>query len=80
MRIQYTVFLLLLLAGIACNRNNVSIQGTVEEGEGQSITLERLDVNRTFVVDSSSIGKGGKFAITTNTRGSRTICPEIQQW
>ena len=65
MRIQYTVFLLLLLAGIACNRNNVSIEGTVVDGEGQSITLERLDVNRTFVVDSSSIGKGGKFAIAT---------------
>jgi len=43
MRIQYTAFLFLLLVGIGCNRDNVSIQGSVVEGEGQTITLERLD-------------------------------------
>jgi peroxiredoxin len=66
MRIQYTIFLLLFLAGSACNRNNVSIEGSVGEGEGQTIILERLDINRTIVVDSSTIGKGGKFAMRTN--------------
>jgi hypothetical protein len=66
MRVQYTIFLLLLLAGTTCNRSNVIIHGSLEKGEGQSVTLERLDVNRTSVVDSSAIGKGGKFTITTN--------------
>ena len=65
MRIQYVVFLLLFLAGSACNSNNVSIEGSVGEGEGQTIILERLDINRTSVVDSSTIGKGGKFAMRT---------------
>ena len=65
MRIQYAVFLLLFLAGSACNSNNVSIEGSVGEGEGQTIILERLDINRTSVVDSSTIGKGGKFAMRT---------------
>lgn len=65
MRIHHTVFLFLLMAGIACNRNNVSIQGTVEEGEGNSITLERLDVNRTTVIDSANIGNDGSFTIKT---------------
>ena len=66
MRIQYTIFLLLILAGSACKRYNVNIQGSVNEGEGQNLTLERLEVNRTFVVDSSTIGKGGKFSMATN--------------
>ncbi len=66
MRVQYTIFLLLFLAGTTCNRSNVIIHGSLEKGEGQSVTLERLDVNRTSVVDSSAIGKGGKFTITTN--------------
>lgn len=65
MKIQYTVFLFLFLAGVACERNNVSIQGTVEEGEGQTLTLERLDVNRTSLVDSATLAKGGKFSIST---------------
>lgn len=66
MRIQYTAFLLLLLAGSACNRNNVSIEGSVVEGEGQTIFLERLDVNRISLLDSTTIGKGDRFSISTN--------------
>lgn len=66
MRIQYAVFLSLLLVGIGCNRNNVSIQGSVEEGEGKSITLEKLDINRTSLIDSVTIGKGGSFNLSTN--------------
>ncbi len=66
MRIQYAAFLLLLLAGSACKRNNVNIQGSVLEGEGQTITLERLDVNRTFLLDSARIGKGDRFTLSTN--------------
>ncbi|MFO7670433.1 MAG: TlpA disulfide reductase family protein [Bacteroidales bacterium] len=66
MRVQYTIFLLLLMAGTTCNRSNVIIHGSLEKGEGRSVTLERLDVNRTSVVDSSAIGKGGKFTITTS--------------
>lgn len=66
MKLKYAVLLLLFLTGMACNRSNVRIQGTVEEGEGQLITLERLDVNRTIVVDSTTIAKDGSFAMTTN--------------
>lgn len=66
MRIQYTAFLLLLLAGSACNRNNVSIEGSVVDGEGQTISLERLDVNRISLLDSTTIGKGDRFSISTN--------------
>lgn len=66
MRIQYTAFLLLLLAGSACNRNNVSIEGSVVDGEGQTISLERLDVNRISLLDSTTIGKGDRFSVSTN--------------
>ncbi len=65
MKIQYAVLIFLLLTGIGCSRNNVSIQGTVEDGAGKTISLERLDVNRTTIIDSVSIGKAGNFSIKT---------------
>ena len=65
MNIKYALLLLLFISGVACNTSNVRIQGTVSEGEGQSITLERLNVNRTFAVDSAIIGKNGKFTMAT---------------
>lgn len=69
MRIQYAVYLFLLVAALACNRSNVSLEGTVKDGEGQSLSLERLDVNRTTLVDSATIEEGGKFSIRTNLEG-----------
>lgn len=65
MRIQYAFLFFLLLTGIGCSRNNVSIRGSVEDGDGNTISLERLDVNRTTFIDSVSIGKGGDFSIKT---------------
>lgn len=57
------------MALLACNSNNVRLEGTVENGAGQSITLERLDVNRTTVVDSATIDKGGQFSLKLNLEG-----------
>ena len=65
MRIQYSVFLFLIIAGMACERNNVTLKGSVEHGEGKAIILERLDVNRTSVIDSTSVDNKGHFILST---------------
>ena len=65
-RIQHFFLFILLLAGFACNRDNVMIDGRVEGGEGTTITLERLDVNRTTVIDSITIRKDGRFSVSAN--------------
>ena len=55
-----------LLALAACNRNSVTIHGVVEDGEGVTISFERLDVNRTTILDSVKIGNSGRFSFSTN--------------
>lgn len=65
MRFQYIFISVLLVAGVACSRNNVKINGIVEGGEGSHITFERLDVNRTTVIDSVKIKQGGGFSFVT---------------
>lgn len=51
----------LLLPG--CNRNTTEIAGLIEGGEDRSYALERLDVNRTTVIDSIHTDRNGAFAI-----------------
>ena len=62
MKIQGIFILIVLAAAMACSRNNVVIDGQVEGGDGTYITFERLDVNRTSLVDSVEIKKGGLFS------------------
>lgn len=65
MRTERLLLLILLLTGYACNRNSVEVEGLVKGGEGTFLSLERLDVNRTTVIDSVKIKKGGSFAFKT---------------
>jgi len=65
MRIQHVFISVLLVAGVACSRNNVKINGIVEGGEGSHITFERLDVNRTTAIDTVKIKQGGVFSFVT---------------
>ena len=65
MKSQHTIYLLLFLAGLACSRNNVTVRGTLEGGSGNLVYLERLDVNRTTLIDSAKVGKNGAFSFST---------------
>jgi len=65
MSIQRIFILIMLLAGFACSRNKTEILGLVEGGFDKTITLERLDVNRTTVIDSVKIKKDGSFSFKT---------------
>jgi hypothetical protein len=62
--LRYIALVTLILAAVSCNRNQIKISGTVEGAEEGVLALERLDVNRTVLVDSLEIGKGGRFSVT----------------
>jgi len=47
----------------ACNSTRTEISGLIHGGEEISLTLERLDVNRTSVIDSVKTAKDGTFSI-----------------
>lgn len=61
--IPIMIVLIITIAGFACTGNRAEISGHVNGGEGLKLTLERLDVNQTSLVDSLNIGEDGTFAI-----------------
>ncbi len=62
---QRIIILYLLVLSIGCSSNKTEISGLIEGGDGETITLERLDVNRTFLIDSLTTKKDGSFSIKT---------------
>lgn len=63
--LQRTVILYLLVMVIGCNSNKTEISGRIEGGKNETITLEKLDVNRTSVIDSMKIKNDGSFSFKT---------------
>jgi hypothetical protein len=59
--IQGTIVISMLLTGFACSSNRAEISGIVSGGADKTLTLERLDVNRTTVTDSTLIKKDDSF-------------------
>lgn len=59
----YVIGLIMLIAGFGCSSSKSEITGVIMGGEGQSLKLERLDVNQTSVIDSVQVGKDGSFSI-----------------
>lgn len=62
---QRVLILFMLIAGMGCSRNKTEIMGLVEGGGEKTISLERLDVNRTILVDSVITKKDGSFSFKT---------------
>ena len=57
------IVLIMAITGFACNSTRTEISGLIRGGEGLNLTLERLDVYQTSLIDSVKIGKNGSFAI-----------------
>ncbi len=57
----WIVSVAILITGTSCNRNRTELSGQISGGEGQILTLERLDVNRTTLIDSTRTDKAGAF-------------------
>ncbi|PID92657.1 MAG: hypothetical protein CSA96_02275 [Bacteroidetes bacterium] len=54
---------LMALSTLGCQKNNISIEGRIENQSQQTIYLEKLDVNRTLLVDSVKLKPNGSFAL-----------------
>ncbi len=55
--------LVLLIAGFGCSNSKSENSGVIIGEEDQNLILERLDVNKTFVIDSIQLGSEGSFSI-----------------
>ena len=60
-RIPVIIVLIVAATGFACNSTRTELSGFVKGGEGENLTLERLDVNRTSLIDTVVIGRNGSF-------------------
>jgi len=61
--IPFIIVLIVAITGFSCNSTRTEISGLIRGGEDISLTFERLDVNRTSVLDSVRTGKDGSFYI-----------------
>jgi peroxiredoxin len=62
-KLLYVIGLVLLIAGFGCSSSKSEISGVIIGGEGQSLMLERLNVNQTSVIDSIQLGSDGSFSL-----------------
>ena len=62
-KLLYVIGLVLLIAGFGCSSSKSEISGVIAGGEGQSLMLERLNVNQTAVIDSIQLGSDGSFTL-----------------
>jgi len=65
MKIRSLILLFSLGVSLSCSRDKVIISGVVEGGARTGISLERLDVNRTTVIDSIKTDRDGSFSFST---------------
>jgi len=61
--IPFTIVLIVAITAFACKSTRTEISGLIHGGEEINLTLERLDVNRTSVIDSIVTGIDGSFSI-----------------
>ena len=57
--------MIMMVTGFACSSNKAEISGIVSGGAEKTLTLERLDVNRTTLIDSIIIKKDDSFSFKT---------------
>jgi peroxiredoxin len=62
-KLVYLIGLVWLIAGFGCSSSKSEIAGVITGGEGQSLMLEKLNVNQTSVIDSIQLGKDGSFTV-----------------
>ena len=61
--IPFLIVLIVAITVFSCNSTKTEISGLIRGGEDISLTFERLDVNRTSVLDSVRTIKDGSFFI-----------------
>lgn len=69
----------MLLTVVACSSNKTEIRGYVSGGEEKLLTLERLDVNRTSLVDSVRVDRDDSFLFRSSLEDSELFVIKNQE-
>jgi peroxiredoxin len=69
----------MLLGVVACSSNKIEIRGFVSGGEDKLLTLERLDVNRTSLVDSVRVKADDSFSFKASLEDSELFVIKNQE-
>ena len=66
---KYFILLVLVLISSSCRKNNLfTVNGTVKESIQKNIYLQRVDINSTVLIDSSTIDRKGSFKFRVKTK------------
>ncbi len=66
--LRYCIFIVLVAFVISCSKPNVvKISGNIENGEGNMLYFEKVDVDRIVIVDSVRLKSNNRFAFRTNS-------------
>jgi peroxiredoxin len=58
--------LILILAITSCKNEKITISGKFDNTNGETVLLQRMDLNSNVTIDSVSLKKDGTFKLTTN--------------
>lgn len=61
--IPYLIIIIMLIGGFACSSRQTEISGIIEGGAGTSLSLEKLNVNQTALIDSLEVNSNGAFSV-----------------
>lgn len=55
------IFLIAILAAACTNKEGYTVEGNIQNAEGKTVYLQRMDLNRIVTLDSAKLKKNGKF-------------------
>ena len=61
MKQSFFIFLIVLLASACTNKSGYTVEGRIENADGTTVYLQRMDLNRVVTIDSTKLKKNGKF-------------------
>ncbi|MGQ1890176.1 thioredoxin-like domain-containing protein [Thermophagus sp. OGC60D27] len=72
-RLYFILPVILATLFTSCNQNKYQIKGNITGAEGQTLILEKMQLDRDFPIDSVKLGKNGKFSFTGERLKSPTF-------
>ena len=61
MKQSFFIFLIVLLASACTTKNGYTVEGRIENAEGTTVYLQRMDLNQVVTIDSTQLNAKGNF-------------------